>query len=363
MRPLERFLVVEAAQRIAGPLGGLHLGLLGAEVMKVEAPDGDVARRWGSGAAFALLNQGKRFVTHVAGDGRLEELLSRADAAVVDSGPTADVAREMVENSSTLRSVVVIEDGQLPGGFGSSETTAQAALAFTGYVGDPDGMPARIGADLGSAAAGIFAVQAVLAGVLANGEPTVTTVSVARALATLKTIHFAGRSDPAEWEGYHVTARDRPPDQGHRAADGRLSFEFAPNLFEGWREYCRWLGVDDLVEEVGDDWYATVAMGDRSDWARSRYEAGLSNRSRDEAVERARELGGWAVPFLTPAEVLRHPQTALYGALSTPAHRQHALLRRPWKIQGVEDTPVEPQPIPPPGAHNDEVFTQKGGAD
>ena len=45
--PLEGLRVVELARILAGPFAGQTLSDLGAEVIKVEAPDGDDTRGWG----------------------------------------------------------------------------------------------------------------------------------------------------------------------------------------------------------------------------------------------------------------------------------------------------------------------------
>jgi crotonobetainyl-CoA:carnitine CoA-transferase CaiB-like acyl-CoA transferase len=352
---LEDVVVVECSQRLAGPFASLRLRLLGADVVKVEPPGGDVARSWGSGAVFSTLNAGKRLITLDGNDGevdgaRLANLLDGADIAVVDSGPAVQIARAVAGNGR-LASVVVIEQDLVPGGYGATETTAQAALALAGYVGDPSGSPARVGADLASATAGVLAAQAALAGLVATRRPIFASVSLARALATMKTIHLAARSDPAGWEGYHVTAGDRTPDQGYRTADGLMSFEFPPNLADGWRSFCRWLGLDDLIEELGDEWYPTVAMGERAAWARPRYEAVLASVTRDAAVAAARERGGWAMPFLGIPEVLAHPQVQRYGAVHVD-DQGRASLASPWKFAGVDDEWVPLVPAPAAGAHN-----------
>ena len=47
MKPLEGLKVVELARILAGPWAGQALADLGAEVIKVEAPEGDDTRKWG----------------------------------------------------------------------------------------------------------------------------------------------------------------------------------------------------------------------------------------------------------------------------------------------------------------------------
>jgi hypothetical protein len=78
--PLAGLRVLELARILAGPWAGQTLADLGAEVIKVEAPEGDDTRRWGppfveregdtSAAYFHSCNRGKRSVT---ADFRTEE--------------------------------------------------------------------------------------------------------------------------------------------------------------------------------------------------------------------------------------------------------------------------------------------------
>src|SRR5688572_31151333 len=68
MTPLAGIKVVELARILAGPWAGQVLADLGAEVVKVESPEGDDTRRWGppfigdDAAYFHATNRGKRSV-------------------------------------------------------------------------------------------------------------------------------------------------------------------------------------------------------------------------------------------------------------------------------------------------------------
>lgn len=86
--PLEGVRVVEATSRVQGPLAGLLLAMLGADVTKVEPPGGDGARlvpptAGSEGAAFLAYNRGKSFVEldyrTPIGRCELEELAAGAD--------------------------------------------------------------------------------------------------------------------------------------------------------------------------------------------------------------------------------------------------------------------------------------------
>ncbi|HLY64273.1 MAG TPA: CoA transferase, partial [Chloroflexota bacterium] len=96
--PLEglRVLAMEAA--VAGPLATRHLADLGADVVKIERPEGDFARRWdqavkGLSSYFVWLNRGKRSVVLDWAQARdreaLARLLERSDVLVHNLGPGA----------------------------------------------------------------------------------------------------------------------------------------------------------------------------------------------------------------------------------------------------------------------------------
>ena len=94
--PLDGVRVVEVAQYVAGPLAGSLLAELGAEVIKVEPPDGDAYRRVmpvapGVGRFFVPLNRGKRSVVldlkSTRGRAALGKLVTTADVLVHNAPP------------------------------------------------------------------------------------------------------------------------------------------------------------------------------------------------------------------------------------------------------------------------------------
>ena len=67
MLPLEGVRVVEFCQVLAGPYCGMLLADMGADVVKIEPPDGDMMRQWppirdGYSENFASINRNKRSV-------------------------------------------------------------------------------------------------------------------------------------------------------------------------------------------------------------------------------------------------------------------------------------------------------------
>jgi crotonobetainyl-CoA:carnitine CoA-transferase CaiB-like acyl-CoA transferase len=97
MRPLEGFIVVDFTALLPGPMATLLLAEAGAEVVKIERPDGGDGMRafpppWGrDGAYFALLNRGKKSLAldlkNAKHRAALEPLLARADVVVEQFRP------------------------------------------------------------------------------------------------------------------------------------------------------------------------------------------------------------------------------------------------------------------------------------
>src|SRR5215510_9307006 len=97
MLPLQGITVVEIAQNLAGPIAAEILAHMGADVIKIERPEGDDARRWGPpfwkgvSPGFLAVNANKRSVTlDLKRPGDVEwllELIGRADVLVQNLRP------------------------------------------------------------------------------------------------------------------------------------------------------------------------------------------------------------------------------------------------------------------------------------
>jgi len=110
--PLDGIKVIELGQNFAGPLTGQILGMLGADVVKVERPEkGDDARGWGppfvddSSASFHAVNRNKRSITLNLKDARhlewLKDYLGQADVMVQNLRP--GVAEDLGLSGAALR--------------------------------------------------------------------------------------------------------------------------------------------------------------------------------------------------------------------------------------------------------------------
>ncbi|OBA78560.1 acyl-CoA transferase [Mycobacterium sp. 1164966.3] len=178
--PLDELRVLEISDRIAGGYCGKLLADAGAEVRKIEPPQGDSLRRWsatgspvpppGDSPLFSYLNAGKRSVTCPADSDRLRAELSAADVVVVTAGPSraaalgVDPQRLLADCPRAV--VVTISDFGWTGPYvdrAASEFTLQAWAGSPGFRGDPAGPPIAIGGDLGEYMGGVFAAFGTLA--------------------------------------------------------------------------------------------------------------------------------------------------------------------------------------------------------
>lgn len=184
MKPLAGLKVVELARILAGPWIGQTLADLGADVIKVESPEGDDTRKWsppfieseGSAAYFHACNRGKRSVVadFLTGEGR--ELVRRLalDADVLIENFKVGGLRKYGLDFATLSaanprliycSVTGFgQDGPRAGEAGY-DFMIQGLSGIMDLTGEPEREPQKIGvafADIFTGLYGVIAIQAAL---------------------------------------------------------------------------------------------------------------------------------------------------------------------------------------------------------
>ncbi len=206
MNALSGIRVVDMATVVAGPGTAKYLADFGADVIKVEAPAGDPARRMGwtaSGDADSLfwkiLGRGKRCVTldlkDPAGRQRMRRLLDSADVLVENMRPGKLEALDLAPATlwATNRRLVIVrvsgfgQDGpyaQRPG----FATLAEAMSGFAALSGEPDGgplLPPIALTDEVTALAGAFAAMVALRHAERAGEGQVVDVNLLESMFQL----------------------------------------------------------------------------------------------------------------------------------------------------------------------------------
>jgi formyl-CoA transferase len=187
MQPLNKIRVLDLSRVLAGPYCTMVLGDLGADVIKVEAPEGDETRGWGppfaagESAYYLCVNRNKRsiVVDFKTGEGRriMHELLKRSDVLVENFRP-GTLARYSLdfESASTINPRLIYCSIT---GFGQTgplrdkpgyDFMIQAMGGLMSITGEPDGEPIKVGVAVADLFAGQNAVIAILAALQARGE-------------------------------------------------------------------------------------------------------------------------------------------------------------------------------------------------
>jgi crotonobetainyl-CoA:carnitine CoA-transferase CaiB-like acyl-CoA transferase len=182
--PLEGLRVLELARILAGPWAGQTLADLGADVLKLEAPEGDDTRRWGppfieregdsSAAYFHACNRGKRSVTvdfrTPEGQETVRRLAAEADV-VIENFKLGGLKKYGLDWES-LREVNPRLVYCSITGFGQDGPYApragydyiiQGMSGLMSVTGDPEGQPQKVGVAVADIFTGIYATTAILA--------------------------------------------------------------------------------------------------------------------------------------------------------------------------------------------------------
>ncbi|WP_425436545.1 CoA transferase [Mycobacterium numidiamassiliense] len=178
--PLHELRVVEISDRIAGSYCGKLLVDAGAQVRKIEPPQGDSLRQYSASGSpiaegadspfYRYLNAGKLSVTIAGNPERLSAELAGADVVVITANPSqaaalgVDPQRLLADSPQAV--IVTISDFGWTGPYAdrtASEFTLQAWAGSPGFRGDPAGPPISIGGDLGEYMGGVFAAFGALA--------------------------------------------------------------------------------------------------------------------------------------------------------------------------------------------------------
>ena len=182
--PLAGIRVIELARILAGPWAGQTLADLGADVIKVEAPEGDDTRRWGPpfidrdgeplAAYFHATNRGKRSVTcdfrTPEGQEMVRRLVADADV-VIENFKVGGLAKYGLDYAS-LRAVNPRLIYCSITGFGQTGPYAhragydfiiQGMAGLMSVTGEPDGQPQKVGVAVTDIFTGVYAATAILA--------------------------------------------------------------------------------------------------------------------------------------------------------------------------------------------------------
>jgi crotonobetainyl-CoA:carnitine CoA-transferase CaiB-like acyl-CoA transferase len=358
-RPLEGVRVVDLTHAYAGPLCTYNLGLLGADVVKVEPPDGgDDFRVWFE-SAFLAINAGKRSIAldlrTSNGQDVLSRLLERADVLVENYRP--GVAAKLGLAADDLRSRYPRLVYCSITGFGDSgplrdapaiEWAVQATSGMTLEYLSGDDEPTRSGLGVVDAFSGFSAVSAILAALLQRertGEGARLDVAMLDAAFGLLTAPVADAANGWPRRG------SRLPGSGRFRARDRLLYVSCVHD-EWFRGVCRVLDAPELED---DPRFATHPLRAENGDA---FHAELERRfaARD-AADWERELNAQGIP----AAVVRTLEEAVQSEQAAHRRLLHEVEsdRGPISVLGTGGAP-SPARVPMLGEHTDTVLAELG---
>lgn len=384
--PLAGLRVVELARILAGPWIGQTLSDLGAEVIKVESPEGDDTRKWGppfvttedgrpgDSAYFHSCNRGKRSVVadfRSADDIEfVSRLIARADV-VVENFKTGGLEKygldyaTLKERHPRLIYCSVTGFGQ-EGPYAERagyDAMIQGMSGVMDMTGEPDGSPQKIGvafADIFTGVYGVIAIQAALAqrertGLGQHIDMALLDVMVS-VLANQSMNYLVSGVVPKRLGNAHPNI---VPYQTFATADGHLMLAVGND--GQYRKLCEVLGRPDLAE---DPRYRENAgrVRERSTLVPELARV-IATWQRDELLGRLAPLGVPAGPINTVADVFADPQVIHRGMridLPAPglAGGEVPSVRSPFRFSGAELALHRASPRL--GEHTDEVRQEVG---
>ena len=387
--PLAGLRVIDLSTVLAGPYATMLLADLGADVVKVEPPEGDATRGWGppwvgdeaagtrTAAYYLAVNRNKRSVRldmrQGAGADILRRLLTDADVLVENLRP-GSLAR-LGFDEETLRDlnpdlVHLAISGYGPDGPAAErpgyDFVIQAVGGLMSITGDADadgGHPTKVGVAISDIVAGLFATVGILAGLLArrsDGPVRGQRVDVSLLASTLAVLvnqaqnAFVTGSSPGRRGNAHPNI---VPYETFATSDGEIVV--AVGSERQWPRFCAAIGAPELAD---DPRFAT--NGDRVT-ARATLRPLIAERLA------ARSTDAW-LAALTAADIPCGPITDVLTAFQSPEatarsmlveveHPAFGVLRQAGIPIEFGATPGAVRTAPPLlGEHTDEVLAELG---
>jgi crotonobetainyl-CoA:carnitine CoA-transferase CaiB-like acyl-CoA transferase len=362
--PLSGVRVLEFASMLSGPFAGLLLGLLGAEVIKVERLGGDPFRGYGGFSThFANFNAGKKSVVAdlrtPAGHAAVLRLIAASDVLLENSRPGQMGKLGLSENDCHAVNPGLIYVGI--SGFGSkgpwAERPAYDAIgqAMSGLMDTmTNGAAPSVGPALGDIVSGMVGASAALAGLAGRGLRGVG--------ATVRTSMFEALTCAVSDALLHYSAHGTERTRADRATRSQVfSLLCADDRYLMIQLSSSQRFFVNLVNAVGRP---DVASDERF----ASYDARMENQPAMEeilaAIFREQSSAFWeeelskadvpSGPVLRISDVVGHPHTEALQLLSPPGPDGLRRYRGPWTVDGQR--PPAPQTAPVLGEHTRAVF-------
>lgn len=376
-QPLTGIRVVDLTRVLSGPFCTMLLADMGADVVKIETPQGDTVRIQGDTSRgmswyFASFNRNKRSVVldlrKSEGKAVLAKMLATADVLVENFRP--GVLAEMGFSPEQLAKINPRLIVGSVNGYGSTgpyvdrpsfDFIAQAMSGFMATTGEPDGAPMRAGPPITDLVAGLYCafgiVNAIRARDLTGRGQRVESAMVngmVSMLAYLSSEYFSTGKAPLRTGNDHPIAS---PYGLFTAKDGALAV--APATTEILQKFLITIGLDGLLDNP------ELKTAEQRRAARPEINRLVNERmaadTQENWINRLNAAGVPAGKVLTVPEVLEDPQIKAQDMVIEIEHPQMGLVRMVGFPVKLSDTPcVVRHPAPELGAHTADVLSEIG---
>jgi len=322
--PLAGLKVLDATSNIAGPYGGAILADLGAEVLKLETPDGDPSRFMAPldgdrSAYFHIVNRNKKVVTVnlKSEDGKkaFDEHLAESDVFLTNFLPDRLKSLGISSEELMLKHPRLIignltsygssgDDAKSPG----YDATVQARTGIMYITGEPDGQPVRTGVSVLDIGSGMWLAMGILAAIIERdktGKGSIVETS----------LYETGIA----WVSYHLSANQISGNPSVRSGAGHPTFSpygifqtydgmvcIGVGNNEIFAKLCRLIHREALITDVR--FVENVTRVENHKVLRDEIESALAS---DTAANWAKKLGQNGVPadiVVAPEALFNDPQ-------------------------------------------------------
>jgi crotonobetainyl-CoA:carnitine CoA-transferase CaiB-like acyl-CoA transferase len=363
--PIQGMRVLDFTRVLAGPFATMILGDLGAEVIKVEPPQGDESRTWppvlprGESGYYMILNRNKRSITLNLKNARAREiavnLAAQADVVVENFTPGVTKKLGIDYNTIAVKNPDIIYCSV--SGFGQTgpyknkkayDPIIQGMTGLMSITGERNRSPVKVGIPITDLVAAIQSVNAIMAAYihrLQTGEGQFIDVSLFDSMLSLLTImamdYFATGKPPERWGMDHI---HRVPARAFPTKDGRY-VQVAATSDTMYPDFCRVLGLEHLIT---DPRFQTNSKRlENRDIIMPILEARMMENDSTEWLSLFEAAGIPCGPILNMKEVFQDPHVVFRDMLFTMDHPTEGSVPQlgfPYKFS---NTPLKARKSPP----------------